>query len=264
MTLESIKKVSIGSAELYLGDAWVVLDLLPPKSVDVTFTSPPFYDRDLGFGTSKKICEHQHGSFCRYYNWYKLFLAKASRVTKNWIVVFNSAERMKWIHRYSDPLYTWQWIKAPSQFRNKSNPIFIYQMESSRKNILSGAWSTVYWDRPLVDDYDEGFGKGFTVIGAPVRKSEHPYEDPVKVYHEFLYIFSKVGCKSVLDPFVGRGTTIEACSELGMKSNGIEINPEYFDMAVRRLSSGKGFKIKDSYKKLRSAQPTLFAGEDIQ
>ena len=268
MTLESIKKVSIGSAELYLGDALEVLDLIPPKSVDVTFTSPPFYDRDLGFGHSNIICEHKKGledrGSCPYYDWYNLWLSKTARVTKQWIVVFNSAEREKWIHRCSDPLYTWHWVKAPMQYRNKSNPIFIYQMESSRKNILSGAWSTVYWDRPLVDDYDEGFGEGFTVIGAPVRKSEHPYEDPVKVYHEFLYIFSKVGCKSVLDPFVGRGTTIEACSELGMKSIGIEINPEYFDMAVRRLSSGKGFKIKDSYKKLRSAQPTLFAREDIQ
>ena len=39
----------------------------------------------------------------------------------------------------------------------------------------------------------------------------------------------------VLDPFLGSGTTVVACKELGRKYIGIEINPEYCKIAERRL-----------------------------
>lgn len=40
----------------------------------------------------------------------------------------------------------------------------------------------------------------------------------------------------VLDMFMGSGTTGEACVKTGRKFVGIERNPEYFDMAVKRIS----------------------------
>lgn len=243
--------LKVRANDLYLGDSLEVMKSFPAKSFDVTFTSPPFYDADLRFGTSKKICEHDPKEKCPYYHWHNDWIKEAARVTRNWIVAFNSAEREKFIHRCSDPLYTWHWVKSPSQYRNKSNPIFVYDLK--RRNILSGAWSTVYWER----DLDEIPGEGYTVQGAPVRQSEHPYEDPAKVYHEFLYIFAKIGCTSVLDPFVGRGTTLEACEKLGLVGTGIEINPDSFEMAVRRLSSGTHYELKESYKPKKTDQMKL-------
>jgi site-specific DNA-methyltransferase (adenine-specific) len=55
---------------------------------------------------------------------------------------------------------------------------------------------------------------------------------------------------TILDPFMGSGTTGVACANLGRKFIGIEIEPKYFDIACRR--------IVDSYK-----QPRLFEDEKI-
>tara|TARA_R100000231_G_scaffold20736_1_gene20274 strand:+ start:21 stop:731 length:711 start_codon:yes stop_codon:yes gene_type:complete len=41
--------------------------------------------------------------------------------------------------------------------------------------------------------------------------------------------------QSVLDPFMGSGTTLEACYQLGIKSVGIEIEQKNFDIACKRL-----------------------------
>lgn len=39
----------------------------------------------------------------------------------------------------------------------------------------------------------------------------------------------------VLDPFMGSGTTLVACAKLGRKGTGIELDPEYFEIACRRV-----------------------------
>ena len=41
---------------------------------------------------------------------------------------------------------------------------------------------------------------------------------------------------SILDPFMGSGTTGVACVKLGRKFIGIEIEPKYFDIACRRIA----------------------------
>jgi DNA modification methylase len=40
---------------------------------------------------------------------------------------------------------------------------------------------------------------------------------------------------TILDPFMGSGTTLVACQRLGRQGTGIELDPEYFDIACRRV-----------------------------
>ena len=40
---------------------------------------------------------------------------------------------------------------------------------------------------------------------------------------------------SILDPYMGSGTTLVACQRMGRQGTGIEIDPEYFDAACRRV-----------------------------
>ena len=42
---------------------------------------------------------------------------------------------------------------------------------------------------------------------------------------------------TVLDPFMGSGTTGVACVKLGRKFIGIEIEPKYFDIACKRIAA---------------------------
>lgn len=43
--------------------------------------------------------------------------------------------------------------------------------------------------------------------------------------------------RTVLDPFMGSGTTGVACARLGRRFIGIEIEPRYFDIACRRIEA---------------------------
>jgi DNA modification methylase len=49
-------------------------------------------------------------------------------------------------------------------------------------------------------------------------------------------MFSFVG-DTVLDPFMGTGTTNIAAAKWGRNSVGVEVDPRYFDMAVKRLDA---------------------------
>ncbi len=62
---------------------------------------------------------------------------------------------------------------------------------------------------------------------------EHPTQKPVEVMK-----WSGEKTKgSVVDPFMGSGTTGVACIKLGRPFTGIEIDPGYFDMACRRIEA---------------------------
>ena len=49
-------------------------------------------------------------------------------------------------------------------------------------------------------------------------------------------MFSFVGDR-VLDPFMGTGTTNVAAAKWGRNSLGVEVDPRYFDIAVKRLDT---------------------------
>lgn len=62
---------------------------------------------------------------------------------------------------------------------------------------------------------------------------EHPTQKPVEV---MCWSIDKLKAQTILDPFMGSGTTGVAAVKLGRKFIGIEIEPRYFDIACRRIS----------------------------
>ena len=65
--------------------------------------------------------------------------------------------------------------------------------------------------------------------------AEHPTQKPVEIMKWSIEQLPP-GCKTILDPFMGSGTTGVAAVKLGRKFIGIEIEPKYFDIACRRVS----------------------------
>lgn len=61
----------------------------------------------------------------------------------------------------------------------------------------------------------------------------HPTQKPIELME---WCIGFVGGKSILDPFMGSGTTGVACVKLGRKFTGIEIHEPYFDIACKRIS----------------------------
>ncbi len=67
-------------------------------------------------------------------------------------------------------------------------------------------------------------------------KKDHPTPKPVNLMKHFIELHSESG-DTVLDPFMGGGTTAIACKELGRKFIGIEFMSEYFEMSKRKLQN---------------------------
>lgn len=70
------------------------------------------------------------------------------------------------------------------------------------------------------------------VTGASTRQHPAPY--PLDLAERLVRMFSFVG-DTVLDPFLGTGTTTAACAKWGRNSIGIEVDDHYFDFAIERI-----------------------------
>ncbi len=66
------------------------------------------------------------------------------------------------------------------------------------------------------------------------EKTGHPTQKPVNMLEYILKGLSNPG-DTILDPFVGSGSTLVACHRTGRKGIGYELNDEYFEMARDRL-----------------------------
>jgi hypothetical protein len=65
------------------------------------------------------------------------------------------------------------------------------------------------------------------------KPSGHPAEKPLSLIRE---IVKHTTASTILDPFMGSGTTGVACVELGRNFIGIEIDSKYFDIACQRIT----------------------------
>lgn len=82
-------------------------------------------------------------------------------------------------------------------------------------------------------DHKEWFQQIWTgVTGASTRQHPAPY--PLELVERLIRMFSFVG-DTVLDPFMGTGTTNLAAAKWGRNSIGVEVDPQYFEMAASRL-----------------------------
>ena len=72
------------------------------------------------------------------------------------------------------------------------------------------------------------------LTGASTKS--HPAPFPTEIAERLIRMFSFVG-DTVLDPFLGTGTTSLAAAKWGRNSIGVEIVPRYFEMAANRLEN---------------------------
>lgn len=104
---------------------------------------------------------------------------------------------------------------------------------STRRNALQGfsIWEPIFI-----------YGKGWRVANDAItlpdcanhsRGNQHPCPKPIKI---FKWLLSFHSADTILDPFMGSGTTLVAAKQLGRKAIGIEIEEKYCEIAVKRLS----------------------------
>lgn len=82
------------------------------------------------------------------------------------------------------------------------------------------------------EDFNEWFRQIWTITGASTK--DHPAPFPFELANRLIRMFSFHG-DTILDPFNGTGTSMLAALKANRNSVGIEIDPDYCRMALRRL-----------------------------
>lgn len=84
-------------------------------------------------------------------------------------------------------------------------------------------------------DSDERYPNSVITFSSDTQNSSHhPTQKPVGLMEYLIETYTRAG-QSVLDFTMGSGTTLVACQRTGRAGTGIEIDPEYFDIACRRV-----------------------------
>ena len=78
-------------------------------------------------------------------------------------------------------------------------------------------------------------------------KKEHPAVFPVEMAAKYVNACSELDA-AIVDPFLGSGTTLIACEKLGRKCYGMEIDPLYCDVIVKRWQDFTGKKAKENQR----------------
>jgi site-specific DNA-methyltransferase (adenine-specific) len=81
----------------------------------------------------------------------------------------------------------------------------------------------------------------WTFNGERKKKTGHPAPFPVELPLRCMKLFSFVG-DTVLDPFMGSGSTLVAAARSSRKGIGIEIDPGYCEIAVNRVEKETGHR----------------------
>lgn len=89
------------------------------------------------------------------------------------------------------------------------------------------AWTNLSGDAPKKFVYSNNG------LMAKEKNRVHPTQKPIAVMEWCLGFLPDA--KTILDPFMGSGTTLVACQRMGRHGTGIELDPDYFDIACRRV-----------------------------
>ncbi len=121
----------------------------------------------------------------------------------------------------------WGWNNFPDKLPSGACLVWIKRFEEAFGSFLSDAetaWKSdghgVYCHRDLSNN-------------AIALTRVHPTQKPLGLMKWCLSFFPKA--KTVLDPFMGSGTTLRACKDLNIACTGIELEEKYCEIAARRL-----------------------------
>jgi DNA modification methylase len=204
-----MKKIEIGNATLYLGDC---MDILPAlDKVDAVITDPPYgIKRD---GKPKSTSSHGGHKGYEFLGW------DQGRPSKDFfdLIIEKSALQIVWGGNYFADL-----LPATSKW--------LFWDKGQRIDQADGelAWTSM-----------DGAMRVYLLNRVAIAQdgAVHPTQKPLAL---MKWCIEQAGNpKTILDPFMGSGTTGVAAVQMGRKFIGIERETKYFEIACKRIEDAQ-------------------------
>jgi len=278
------KDVNVDNAELYktksgkvyfsaekgsikiIHDDFLTTNLIEENSIDLIVTSPPYnvdihynsfdddipYEKYLEF-TEKWLMKAYHlmkpdGRMCLNIPLDKSKGRKESGFQSVYVDIVNIAKKVGWKY-FSTIIWNegnisrrtaWgSWLSARAPYVIAPVEVIVIFYKERWSKIEDGKSDIT---RTEFMEWTNGV---WTFSGESKKKIGHPAPFPVELPKRCIKLFSFVG-DTVLDPFLGSGSTLIACALLNRKGIGVEIDENYCELAKKRLIS----EIKVNQEKL--------------
>lgn len=256
--------------ELHLGDCLNILPTLPDNSVDAVVCDPPYYSTNLAFDKAPKIDFYtflaeikrvlkQDGLLVSFGDFNTIAKLKSTCVFKSsYEIVWQKNLPLGYLDANYRPLRNHEFIGVfydrlkstkynPQKFNYQSSRFKIGELNNARKITTDGL---IYGKKRNADYIEDGTRFPLTVVyshnwdGGMIAKvragqKRHPTQKSIDLVEYLVKTYTNEG-DTVLDPFMGAGTTGVACANLGRNFIGIEKDAEYFAIAHARIAAAQG------------------------
>lgn len=240
---------------LFLGDCREILSCLKPNQIHLVVTSPPYNLNTPYHGYDDNLSSVAYFKFTT--EWVKgcfRVLIPGGRIAVNCPmstqvfgncffpqlyailedVGFSDVTVITWVKRFADsgrliyPQKVYGSIASPSSpyFRNACELIVVMQKPGGDFPINHppdlteaeyAAWTVSVWD-----------------LEPEANRSDHPAPFPLALPTRLIKLFTVPG-QTVLDPFIGSGTTLKAADQLKRRCLGCELSRKYLETAMKRV-----------------------------
>jgi DNA modification methylase len=214
-------------SEIYLGDCLEIMKQIQDKSIDLVLTDPPYnVGKQFGGWNEGRIFDKE---------FHQEWLQEARRITKPcgggiymfWAGMSHLKSMIDTFGEFKQLIY---WVKP-------------FAMMVKNRRGYHCFTELIFWQVLSEDFYfntAENHKDYFNTTSCMQRPQEHahPTQKPLPIVKRLIMASSKQS-DTILDPFMGSGTTGVAAKELGRNFIGIEIEPKYYEIAKRRIMNAQ-------------------------
>ena len=228
--------------ELIQGDCLEKMKDIPNGSVDMVLTSPPY-----NLGNTHHTGDKRHKAYNdnlperEYQEWQIAVLNECYRVLKDdGSLIYNHKNRI----RDGVQITPYEWL-LKTCFIVKQELVWFNRSQNFDKIRFYPMTERFYWLAKSPKTKLFNAINHHDLFGRDEWKAEgtrkiHTRSFPEKMVEDFLKCFPDA--TAILDPFMGSGTTGVTCKNLNRNFIGIELDPEYFKIAEKRINEVQEFK----------------------
>jgi site-specific DNA-methyltransferase (adenine-specific) len=240
------------------GDYLKVGNEIDYKSIDFIITSPPYnLGKDYGeYDDSKRYNDYldftkqwltlsyeqlkDDGRMClnipldKNKGGQKSVGADITQIAKD--VGFNYHSTIIWNEGNISRRTAWgSWLSASAPYVIAPVELILVLYKDSWKKSAKGESDTVK------KEFMEWTNGLWTFPGESKKRVGHPAPFPIELPKRCIKLFSYVG-DTVLDPFLGSGTTLMSCKLLNRKGIGVELEEKYCELSIKRIKEAYSAK----------------------